>query len=49
MVNFAKSVSKEFGPRGVRANAINPARSRRTSGSGPAAWPRRSRPSPSRC
>ncbi|MCR6487427.1 SDR family oxidoreductase [Amycolatopsis sp. OK19-0408] len=24
LVNFTKSVSKEFGPRGVRANAINP-------------------------
>lgn len=24
LVNFTKSVSKEFGPRGIRANAINP-------------------------
>ena len=45
LVNLAKTLSQEFGPKGIRVNSVSPARSRPTSGSARAASPT---PSPRR-
>ena len=45
LVNLAKSLSQEFGPKGIRVNSVSPARSPPTSGSASTASPR---PSPRR-
>ena len=40
LVNLTKTLSQEFGPRGIRVNAVSPGPSRPTSGSAITEWPR---------